>query len=201
MFRYDPRRPYITCESEQELYDYGKKRKEPIKDELKLNYNRVKESNKHFVIRDVHYENFLTFEEVATWICNEALPAIAGEGVYYLMNFISLGALAVEFNENTDFIKIELSYIFENKLLEKMKVRINCESYIDMEQESENIKQHFLLFFVQKYSKKYYRQRLDFIVFLNGFWYEKEEFKYDQEDSCQVDYYYAADRSNYFNYS
>lgn len=141
MFRYNPRRPYITCESDQKLYDYGKKWKDPIKDELKFNYNGLKEQNKHFVMRD----DKLTFEEEATWICNEALPAIAGEGVYYLMTFISLGALAVEFNENTDFIKIELSYIFENNLLEKMKARINCESYIDMQQDSEKIKQHFIL--------------------------------------------------------
>lgn len=144
MFRYNPQRPYITCESEQELYDRQKEWKEPIKDEIKYNYNKFKESNKHFVIRDMHYVNS-TFEEVATWICNDDLPVIACEGVFYLMTFISLGALAVEFNENTDFIKIELSYIFENKLLEKMKVRINCESYIDMQQDSEKIKQHFLL--------------------------------------------------------
>ena len=144
MFRYNPRRPYITCESDQELYDRQKEWKEPIKDEIKYNYNTFKESNKHFVIRDMHYVNS-TFEEVATWICNDDLHIIAREGVFYLMTFISLGALAVEFNENTDFIKIELSYIFENNLLEKMKVRINCESYIDMQQDSEKIKQHFLL--------------------------------------------------------
>ncbi|MDE7281653.1 MAG: hypothetical protein K2N36_07940, partial [Ruminiclostridium sp.] len=116
MFRFDPRRPYITCESEQALYEYGKRQRTPIKDERKLKYNRVKELNKHFVIRDVFYENFLTFEEVTTWICNDDLPIIADEGVYYLMTFISLGALAVEFNENIEFIKIELSNIFEKKI-------------------------------------------------------------------------------------
>ncbi len=144
MFRYNPQRPYITCESEQELYDQYKEWKEPIKDEIELNYNRVKEQNKNFVMGDMDYCN-LTFEDVATWICNDDLPVIACAGVYYLMTFISLGALAIEFNENIDFIKIELSYIFENNLLEKMKARINCESYIAMQQDSEKIKQHFLL--------------------------------------------------------
>lgn len=144
MFRYNPRRPYITCESEQELYDKRKEWKEPIKDEIELNYNRVKEQNKYFVMSRKDYCN-LTFEEVATWICNDDLHIIAGEGVFYLMTFISLGDLAIEFNENTDFIKIELSYIFENNLLEKMKARINCESYIDMQQDSEKIKKYFLL--------------------------------------------------------
>lgn len=144
MFRYNPRRPYITCERDQEIYDYGKKCKDSIKVDIKLNYNGVKESNKHFVIRDMHYVNS-TFEEVATWICNDDLHIIAGEGVFYLMTFISLGALAIEFNENIDFINIELSYIFENNLLEKIKPRINCESYFDMQQNSEKIKQHFLL--------------------------------------------------------
>lgn len=144
MFRYNPRRPYITCESDQELYDRQKEWKEPIKDEIKYNYNKIKELNKNFVVGDMDYCN-LTFEDVATWICNEGLHVIAGEGVYYLMIFISFGALAIEFNENTDFIKIELSYIFENNLLEKMKERINCESYIEMQQDFEKIKQHFLL--------------------------------------------------------
>lgn len=122
----------------------GKKCKDSIKDDIKLNYNRVKELNKHFVKSRKDDFNF-TFEEVATWICNDDLHIIAGEGVFYLMTFISLGALVIEFNENIDFINIELSHIFENNLLEKMKPRINCESYIDTQQNSEKIKQHFLL--------------------------------------------------------
>ena len=141
MFRYDPQRPYITCERDQEIYEYGRKQEDTIDDDIKLNYSRLREQNKHFIMRD----DKLTFEEEATWICNDDLPFIANEGVYYLMTFISLGALAVEFNENIDFIKVELRYIFENKFLEKMTARINSGSYIEMRRDCEKIKQYFLL--------------------------------------------------------
>ncbi len=134
------RRPYITCKSELELYNKQKNYLCSVKEELKLNYKQIKEQNKHFVSRDY---TELTFYEISLYICNNDLHLIANEGVYYLMIFISLGSLSMDFNENIDFIKMEINYILEKNLLENLKERINKESYIEMQHDLNNIKQHF----------------------------------------------------------
>ena len=139
MFPKSLRRPYITGESDLELYNNCKNHIYVAEQDLKLNYKKIKELNKHFILRD---NLDLSFYETSLRICNDDLHIIANEGVYYLMIFISLGVLSVEFNENVDFIKIELKYILENNLLEKLKERINRESYIDMQQDLYNSKQY-----------------------------------------------------------
>ena len=139
MFPKSLRRPYITGESDLELYNNCKNHICVAEQDLKLNNKKIKELNKHFILRD---NLDLSFYETSLWICNDDLHIIANEGVYYLMIFISLGVLSVEFNENVDFIKIELKYILENNLLEKLKERINRESYIDMQQDLYNSKQY-----------------------------------------------------------
>ncbi|MBQ7935698.1 MAG: hypothetical protein IJ333_05050 [Clostridia bacterium] len=140
MFLRSLRRPYITSESELELYNDCKNRICTVEKDLKLNYKKIKEQNRHFVLRD-NLE--FTFYETTLWICNDDLHIIANEGVYYLMTFISLGILGVEFNENVDFIKMELRYILEKKLLENSKERINIESFIEMQQDLNGIQRHF----------------------------------------------------------
>ena len=140
MFSRSLRRPYITCQSELELYNDRKKRICTVEKDLELNYKKIKEQNRHFILRD-NLE--FTFYETTLWICNDDLHLIANEGVYYLMIFISLGILCVEFNENVSFIKMELKYILGKKLLEKLKERINIESYIEMQEELNDIQQYF----------------------------------------------------------
>lgn len=140
MFLRSLRRPYITCESELELYNDCKNRMCTVEKDLKLNYKKIKEQNRHFILRD-NLE--FTFYETTLWICNDDLHIIANEGVYYLMTFISLGILGVEFNENVDFIKMELRYILEKKLLENSKERINIESFIEMQRDLNGIQRHF----------------------------------------------------------
>ncbi len=140
MFSRSVRRPYITCESELELYNDCKNHICLVEKDLKLNYKNIKELNRHFILRN-NLE--LSFYETSLWICNDDLHVIANEGVYYLMIFISLGILCVEFNENVSFIKMELKYILEKKLLEKLKERINIESYIEMQEDLNDIQQFF----------------------------------------------------------
>lgn len=142
MFRKSVRRPYITCQSELQLYNNQKNYTFPFEEEVQINYKKLKEQNKRFIFRDY---TELTFYEISLWICNDALHLIANEGVYYLMTFISLGILSVEFNENVDFIKIELKYIFDNELINKMKHRINAQSYLDIINDASIVKSYYVL--------------------------------------------------------
>ena len=52
MFLRSLRRPYITCESELELYNDCKNRMCAVEKDLKLNYKKIKEQNRHFILRD-----------------------------------------------------------------------------------------------------------------------------------------------------
>ena len=75
--------------------------------------------------------------------CKESLESLANEGVYYLMHFIALGSLSAKKGERVDFVGVELCHIQESKKLELLKCRINEQSYLQMEQELQELLEYY----------------------------------------------------------
>ena len=129
MFQQSIRYPYITEESEQQLFHDSSSHEENIEDDLRLDYHRIKEIKEREISSN---QDWLSFHDIIIKQCNDDLCFISNQGVYYLMVFISLGALSNKYKEKIDFIGIELKYIFDHSLLDKLKHRINPQSYADM---------------------------------------------------------------------
>lgn len=142
MFHRTIRRPYITEESEQQLFDNASNYSENIEDDLKLDYNKTKESKENEIISNL---DWLSFRDIIIKQCNDDICFISNQGVYYLMVFISLGMLSVKYGEKIDFIRIELKYIFDNNLISKLKRRINAQSYSDINNDITVIRSYYNL--------------------------------------------------------
>lgn len=133
MFTPTQRRPYITNESELKIYNKAKKMVDDIRTDKKLNYCENKEITRRMI--SSHIKSGFSLEDECIFICNEALGAIASEGVYYLMEFILLGIITKEHNQKINFVEMELQYINELQLLKDLKNRINEKSYSEMEKD------------------------------------------------------------------
>lgn len=129
MFFKDIRRPYMIEGYEQKMFEQCYEHLDNIDANLKLMYNKIKKNIKKQLISNL---DRLSFDDIIIKECNENNYYFISQGVYYLMIFISWGILSVEHNKKIDFIRLEMKYIIDNDLINKMKHCINSESCNDM---------------------------------------------------------------------
>ena len=136
------RRPYITEGYEQDLFDNASKYSDNIEDDLKLEYSKIKEIKETEILSN---RSWLSFCDILIKQCNDDLCCIANHGVYYLMVFISLGALSAKYGEKVDFVRIELKYILDHNLIGELKDRIHTMCYLDMMKDITVIRSYYEL--------------------------------------------------------
>jgi hypothetical protein len=126
------RRPYITCESEQRLFDDHAKSHICAKRDLTFRYS--KEFHEHYF----KTMDDLTFRDINLWMCNDDLRWIAVNSAAWLHLFIALGAISAEYSEKVDFVEDEIRDIITNNHMERLKDRLWPEDYEAMEKDLEH---------------------------------------------------------------
>ena len=130
--------PYIETAAELKLFEKARTRFDDADADRELEYAFFKEMT---------FKNIANcgddFKSACIAECKESLESLANEGVYYLMHFISLGAILKQKGERVDFVGAELCHIQESKKLELLKCRINEQSYLQMEQELQELIEYY----------------------------------------------------------
>ncbi len=125
------RHPYITTDEDTLRFQSARTKIDDADDDRAIEYAYFKDAT----CKSIGEQMGLDFRSACLTECNRSLERLANEGVYYLMQFISLGALSKECLQKVDFIAAELIHIQATGHLPLLKGRINDESYAQMEQD------------------------------------------------------------------
>ena len=131
--------PYIETAAELKLFEKARARIDDVDVDRQIEYSHVKE----YIFNNLFQHNETDFRSACIAECKESLESLANKGVYYLMHFIALGSLSAKKGERVDFVGVELCHIQESKKLELLKCRINEQSYLQMEQELQELIEYY----------------------------------------------------------
>lgn len=132
-------RPYIETAAEFKLFEKARTRFDDADVDRELEYLHFKE----YIFKKMFQHNEADFRSACIAECKESLESLANEGVYYLMHFIALGSLSAKKGERVDFVGVELCHIQESGRLPLLKCRINEQSYLQMEQELQELIEYY----------------------------------------------------------